>query len=126
MNHALAAGLVPGLAGLLIGALLAFAAARFVAGRRIADLLGRLEQMQRARDQANELLLQARRQADLFNKELDLMRRQQLLSRAHGVPSPVIPSVTLPVDPHPQAAPSPVADAGFSDTLVNSRPPGGF
>ena len=127
MNTALATGLVPGLAGLLIGALIAFVATRLVAGRRLADLQGRLEQMQRARDQANELLMQARRQADLFNKELDLLRRQQVLNRAHGGGlSPVIPSVTLPVDPQKDMPASPVLNSGFSDTLVNPRPPGGF
>lgn len=118
------AWLVPGLSGLLLGALIAHAVTRAVFGRRVADIAGRLEQMQRARDQANELLLQARRQADLFNKELDLLRRQQVLSR-HGqaAPAPVIPSVTLPFDARKEDTASPVLDSGFRDTVVNPRSP---
>lgn len=125
-NASLAAWLLPGLAGLLLGGLLAYAATRASLGRRIADLAIRLEQMQRARDQANELLMQARRQADLFNKELDLLRRQQVLNRIHAhAPAPAIPAVKLPVDARGEAA-SPVLNSGFKDTIINPRPPDGF
>lgn len=110
------------LGGLAAGGAVAFLATRGVYVKRLAEAALRQEHLQRVRDQTNELLLQARRQADMLSKELDLMRRQQALQRVQAGPAPspaTAPAAPVIVAAAAREQPDPAT--GFSDTVVNPR-----
>jgi len=115
-----AAGLTPWilstLGALVAGGVGGFVATRMVYAPRLREALGRVEHLQRTREQANELLMQARRQADMLSKELELSRRV-----GHSRPAPL----AMPVAAPPSEAP-PVPDNGFSETVVNPIQGTGF
>jgi hypothetical protein len=115
-----AAGLSPWialLAGLVPGVVIACLAVRAYQ-RRLNEMALRMETLQRAGEQTNELLLTARRQADMLSKELDHVRRQIAQRGAVAMPNPVLP---LPPQPEREGKPS-----GFGDTEAVPRPDNGF
>jgi hypothetical protein len=99
------------LAGLVPGVLVAVLAVRSYQ-RKLHDLAGRMDTLHRAREQTNELLLTARRQADMLSKELDHVRRQIVQRGGAAMPNPVLP---LP----PAAEGEGGKPSGFGDTVVN-------
>lgn len=105
------------LAGLVPGVIIAIVAVRKYQ-RRLNDMALRMETLQRAREQTNELLLTARRQADMLSKELDHVRRQIAQRGGAAMPNPVLP---LP----PQAEHD-GKSTGFGDTEVTPQPNSGF
>jgi hypothetical protein len=112
---ALLAGLVPGVA-------VAVVVARLYQ-RKLHDLAGRMDTLHRAREQTNELLLTARRQADMLSKELEHVRRQVVQRGGGAVPHPVLP-VAPPVGAG--AAGEPGRTDGFGDTEVGVKDHQGF
>lgn len=115
-----AAGLSPWialLAGLVPGAVIACLAVRSYR-RRLHEMALRMETLQRAREQTNELLLTARRQADMLSKELDHVRRQIAQRGGAAMPNPVLP---LPLQAEREGKPS-----GFGDTEAVPQPNNGF
>ena len=72
----------------------------------------RIDRAMKARHQANELLLQARRQIELLNKEVELARRLRATPR----PAPEPPARPVIDDDAPTLVLKRTAD-GFADTL---------
>lgn len=108
-----AAGLSPWiavLAGLVPGVVVALMAVRLYQGK-LNEMAQRMEALHRAREQTNELLLTARRQADMLAKELEHVRRQIAQRGSATMPNPVLPM--------PPAATDGGRPSGFGDTLVN-------
>jgi hypothetical protein len=106
------------LAGLVPGVVVAVLVARGYQ-RKLHDLAGRMDTLHRAREQTNELLLTARRQADMLSKELEHVRRH-LLQRGGGVlPHPVLPVAT-------SGAAAGAGTDGFGDTEVGVKDHQGF
>jgi hypothetical protein len=108
-----AAGLSPWiavLAGLVPGVAIAVVAVR-VYQRKLDDLATRMDTLHRAREQTNELLLTARRQADMLSKELEHVRRQIAQRGNVARPNPVLPM--------PPAGGAGEGSSPFGDTVVN-------
>jgi hypothetical protein len=109
-----AAGLSPWiavLAGLVPGVVIAVLAVRLYQ-HKLNEMAARMETLHRAREQTNELLLTARRQADMLAKELEHVRRQIAQRGGAAMPNPVLP---LPLPPAGDGG----RPSGFGDTLVN-------
>jgi hypothetical protein len=116
------------LAGLVPGVLVAVLAVRSYQ-RKLNELAMRMEALHRAREQTNELLLTARRQADMLSKELEHVRRQIAQRGAAAMPNPVLPLPPAPAEGEGGKTGSfgdtvvnPLQkDSGFADTLAVPR-----
>ena len=109
------------LAALLLGGGTAFAVTRGIYRRKLRLVLERAQHMARVRSQTTELLLQARRQIDMLNKELEAARRLRAVA-ARTVAAPAVPPAH-----GAQAAREAsvvVSGSGFADTVL--PPPRGF
>ena len=93
---------------LLLGAGLCFVVMHTRYGERMHEAALRIDRAAKARQQANELLLQARRQIELLNKEVELARR----FRVAAPPEPA--ALVAPDEPATVVMQRP---AGFADTL---------
>jgi hypothetical protein len=99
-------------AALLFGLVVAFVIAWALSRPRINLLEKRVEVLTRTLAQTNEMLMQARRQAEAVQKELENARRNSTAPK-----SPVI----VPTGPQPE---SPiVSGTAFADTLLVQPPP---
>lgn len=127
------------------GALLAGLAGQIVIGGRLKGLQARLDKSEKARAQTNDMLMQARRQAEGLQKELLALRKPA----APVAPQPAAPAAAQPVAPAKPQAPSVNAlsqasleqsqalararertkallEEELDRTMVLHRPPGGF
>lgn len=135
------------------GGLLALAAAQLVVGGRLKALQARLDKVEKARAQTNDMLMQARRQAEALQKEVLALRKPVAQVQPAAVPLQQLPQVQAHHQPHPQpqAAARPQHSAmnqasleqsqalararertkqlledELDRTMVLHRPPGGF
>jgi hypothetical protein len=94
-----------------LGAGLCFVLMHMRYGGLMHEATQRTDRAMKARHQANELLLQARRQIELLNKEVELARRL----RAAPKPAPAEVAPTLADDDAPTLVMKRTAN-GFADT----------
>jgi hypothetical protein len=92
----------------LAGAGVAFALARAFYGALLRDANAKTERALRAKAQANELLLQARRHAELMQKELVQTRRQR-----PAAARPIVAPLPVPEAVHDDEPPA----TGFAATM---------
>ena len=101
------------LLGFAVGLALSFGVARLHYEMRLAPMRKRCEQLSGAHAQTSEMLLQARRQAESLQKELELARHQRRM--------PEIAAVRL-TEPRPSNAGF-MINSAFADTLMQAPPP---
>ena len=130
------------------GGLLALLAAQLVVGGRVKALQSRLDKVEKARAQTNDMLMQARRQAEALQKEVLALRKPVAQPQAAPVAAaqPAAPAQALP-QPASRPAHSAMNQASLEQsqalararertkqlledeldrTMVLHRPPGGF
>lgn len=100
------------LIGLALGALLAGGSAWALCAPRLREQRTRIDQLLRSLGQTSDMLMQARKQVEAVQKELDAARRNRV------APQPA--SVRL-TDPKP-TTPSIEVNSGFADTLLETPP----
>ena len=106
-------------AALVLGAGLCFVLMHMRCSNLMHEAALRIDRAMRARHQANELLLQARRQIELLNKEVELLNKEvELARRLRATPRPAPEPPARPVidDDAPTLVLKRTAD-GFADTL---------
>jgi hypothetical protein len=111
MNLLTSVTLFAALLAALVGAGLAYALTRSAYAAKLRDADARLERMQKGRIQANDLLLQARRQTEMLRKELEIARRLRAPAALPAAEPPTAAAEEAPVGPISRPA------SGFADTL---------
>lgn len=101
-----------GLLGAALGAVLAFAGAWLHYTTPLRAARTRVEQLLRTLAQTNEMLMQARKQTEAVQKELEQARRSRTVPQ---------PSAVRLTEPKPTQA-SVVVNSAFADTLLQSPP----
>ena len=100
------------LMGLALGGVLAFAAAYMHFAPRLRQAQRRAEQLAQSLGQTNEMLMQARKQTEAVQKELENARRNRTVPQAAAVRL---------TEPRPNNA-GVVVNSAFADTLLQTPP----
>jgi hypothetical protein len=100
--------------GAATGGLLGVAAMQMLVGGRMKTLQARLDKVEKARAQTNDMLMQARRQAEGLQKEVLALRRP--VAAPQPMPAAVAPAAVAPQAARPRP-PAPATQAAMVQSL---------